>query len=106
MASRRPLDPQSDGLLGALEEALGADRVATDEASRRAYATDASPCVVDPWGVVFARSEGGGLAPWRARRRRAGWGGGVSPPPPRGIYDLCRIGGMIGHNASGYRSVK
>src|SRR2546426_4877846 len=26
--------------------------------------------------------------------------------PDRGSQDLCRIGGMVGHNASGYRSVK
>ena len=161
MASRRPLDPQSDGLRGALEEALGADRVATDEASRRAYATDASPCVVDPWGIVFARSEDEVLATLRVCRAfrvpvtpRAsgtslsgaaigpgvildtsgfarilevdadrGWvkvepgvllavlnarlaQEGVRFAPDPGSYDLCRIGGMIGHNASGYRSVK
>ena len=27
-------------------------------------------------------------------------------PPDPGSQDLCRIGGMVGHNASGYRSVK
>src|SRR2546428_6385689 len=26
--------------------------------------------------------------------------------PDPGSQDLCRIGGMVGHNASGYRSVK
>jgi FAD/FMN-containing dehydrogenase len=31
---------------------------------------------------------------------------GVRIAPDPGSQDLCRIGGMVGHNASGYRSVK
>src|SRR2546427_5254569 len=31
---------------------------------------------------------------------------GVRFAPDPGSQDLCRIGGMLGHNASGYRSVK
>src|SRR2546422_3849304 len=31
---------------------------------------------------------------------------GVRFAPDPGSQDLCRIGGMVGHNASGYRSVK
>ncbi len=34
----------------------------------------------------------------------SGWGLRFAPDP--GSQDLCRIGGMVGHNASGYRSVK
>jgi len=31
---------------------------------------------------------------------------GMRFAPDPGSQDLCRIGGMVGHNASGYRSVK
>ncbi len=154
--------PADDGaLLRALEDALGADWVRTDADTRHVYATDASPCVVDPRAVVFAQSEediiatlrvcrefgvpvtpraagtslsGAAIGPGivldtsrlnRIREVDAGRGivrvepgillaelnmhladhGGRFAPDP-GSYDLCRIGGMVGHNASGYRTVK
>src|SRR3989440_1257422 len=145
----------------ALEAALGPDKVRTDEGSRHAYSTDASPCAVEPRAVAFAASEADVLAVLRACRelqvpltpRASGTslsGAAIGPgvvldtthlnriigfnptrqcvtvqpglllselntyladrgvrfAPDPGSQDLCRIGGMIGHNASGYRSVK
>src|SRR2546430_6517870 len=40
-----------------LEKAVGPESVRTDEASRRTYSTDASPCAVEPRAVAFAESE-------------------------------------------------
>ncbi len=132
-----------------------------DEASRHAFATDASPCAVEPRAVVRIHSERDVLRTLAACRRlgvpltpRASGtslsGAAVGPGvildttdfcrilgfdaegrwvrvepgillselneflrekgfrfgPDPGSQDLCRIGGMIGHNASGYRSVK
>ncbi|TLZ66580.1 MAG: FAD-binding oxidoreductase [Methanobacteriota archaeon] len=141
--------------------ALGAEKVRTDEGSRHAYSTDASPCAVEPRAVVFAASEADVLAVLRVCRdlripltpRASGTslsGAAIGPgvvldttrfnriigfdatrqcvtvqpgillaelnaylaergvriAPDPGSQDLCRIGGMVGHNASGYRSVK
>src|SRR2546427_4657635 len=141
--------------------ALGAEKVRTDEGSRHAYSTDASPCAVEPRAVVFAASEADVLAILRVCRdlqipltprasgtslsaaaigpgvvldttrfnRILGFDAtrhcvtvepgillaelnaylaerGVRIAPDPGSQDLCRIGGMVGHNASGYRSVK
>src|SRR2546430_14638688 len=141
--------------------ALGAEKVRTDEGSRHAYSTDASPCAVEPRAVVFAASEADVLAVLRVCRdlqipltpRASGTslsGAAIGPgvvldttrfnriigfdatrqcvtvqpgillaelnaylaergmrfAPDPGSRDLCRIGGMVGHNASGYRSVK
>src|SRR5437879_11718297 len=41
----------------ALDHAIGAEKVRTDDASRRTYSTDASPCAVEPRAVAFAESE-------------------------------------------------
>src|SRR2546422_4064351 len=141
--------------------ALGAEKVRTDEGSRHAYSTDASPCAVEPRAVVFAASEADVLAVLQVCRdlqvpltpRASGTslsGAAIGPgvvldttrfnriigfdpmracvtaqpgillaelnaylaergvrfAPDPGSQDLCRIGGMVGHNASGYRSVK
>src|SRR2546426_8149493 len=40
-----------------LEKAVGPENVRTDEASRRTYSTDASPCTVEPRAVAFVDSE-------------------------------------------------
>src|SRR2546422_5312433 len=40
-----------------LEKAVGPENVRTDEASRRTYSTDASPCAVEPRAVAFVDSE-------------------------------------------------
>src|SRR5438445_12192827 len=40
-----------------LEKAVGPEDVRTDEASRRTYSTDASPCAVEPRAVAFVDSE-------------------------------------------------
>src|SRR5213083_1452232 len=40
-----------------LEESLGRENVFMDERTRHSYATDASPCVVEPRAVVAVRSE-------------------------------------------------
>src|SRR3989475_9675386 len=144
-----------------LEKAVGPENVRTDEASRRTYSTDASPCAVEPRAVAFVDSEadiravlevcralevpitprasgtslsGAAIGPgvvldttrfhrildFDPERRLvrvepgillaelnaylAERGMGVAPDP--GSQGLCRIGGMVGHNASGYRSVK
>ncbi len=151
-----------DGALRrSLEESLGRENVFMDERTRHSYATDASPCVVEPRAVVAVRSEeevlrilavcrdarvpltprasgtslsGAAVGPgvildttgfhrileFSAAR---GWvrvepgillselnaflrEKGVRFAPDPGSQELCRIGGMIGHNASGYRTVK
>src|SRR6266540_2844053 len=47
-----------DGALRrALEESLGRENVFIDERTRHSFATDASPCVVEPRAVVAVRSE-------------------------------------------------
>src|SRR5207247_5109396 len=144
-----------------LEESLGRENVFMDERTRHSYATDASPCVVEPRAVVAVRSEEEvlrtlavcrdqrvPLTPRASGTSRSGAavgpgvvldttglhriiefnaaGGwirvqpgillselnaflrerGVRFAPDPGSQDLCRIGGMIGHNASGYRTVK
>ncbi len=156
----RPLADDS-ALRRALEESLGRENVFADERTRHSYATDASPCVVEPRAVVAVRSEeevlrtlaicrnqrvpltprasgtslsGAAVGPGvildtTGFRRVLGFsaaGGwvrvepgillselnaflrekGVRFAPDPGSQDLCRIGGMIGHNASGYRTVK
>src|SRR2546426_2252034 len=144
-----------------LEEAIGPEKVRTDEASRRTYSTDASPCAVEPRAVAFVDSgadiravldvcralevpvtprasgtslSGAAIGPgvvldttrfhrileFDSERRLVRVEPGIlltelnayladrgmrfAPDP--GSQELCRIGGMIGHNASGYRSVK
>src|SRR6266540_2208859 len=52
----RPLADDS-ALRRALEESLGRENVFADERTRHSYATDASPCVVEPRAVVAVRSE-------------------------------------------------
>src|SRR5881398_2229058 len=52
------------------------------------------PCVTVQPGILLAE-----LNAYLAER-------GVRFAPDPGSQDLCRIGGMVGHNASGYRSVK
>src|SRR6266705_218416 len=144
-----------------LEESLGLENVFMDERTRHSYATDASPCVVEPRAVVAVRSEeevlrtlaicrdermpltprasgtslsgaavGPGVILDTTGFRRilefnaaVGWvrvepgillselnaflrEKGVRFAPDPGSQELCRIGGMIGHNASGYRTVK
>src|SRR6266571_4236476 len=79
-----------------LEESLGLENVFMDERTRHSYATDASPCVVEPRAVVAVLSEVNAFL-----REK-----GVRFAPDPGSQELCRIGGMIGHNASGYRTVK
>jgi FAD/FMN-containing dehydrogenase len=148
-------------LRGSLESALGLEKVRTDDATRRSYSTDASPCAVEPRAVAFVESEDDVLEVLRVCRdlgvpltpRASGTslsGAAIGPgvvldttrfkrilefDPARGLVrvepgvllselngylaergmrfapdpgsqDLCRIGGMVGHNASGYRSVK
>src|SRR5947199_3280296 len=144
-----------------VEEAIGPQKFRTDDASRRTYSTDASPCAVEPRAVAFAESEDDIRAVLRVCRtlevpitpRASGTslsGAAIGPgvvldttrfnriirfdpmrpcvtvqpgillaefngylaergmriAPDPGSQDLCRIGGMVGHNASGYRSVK
>src|SRR5438552_9139327 len=154
--------PSEDGTLRrSLESAIGPEKVRMDDAARRAYSTDASPCAVEPRAVAFVETEEEVLAVLRACReldvpvtpRASGTslsGAAIGPgvvmdttrfkrilefDPARGLVrvepgillselnahlaergmrfapdpgsqDLCRIGGMVGHNASGYRSVK
>src|SRR2546427_6760798 len=144
-----------------LEKAVGPENVRTDEASRRAYSTDASPCAVEPRAVALVDSEADIRAvldvcralevPITPRASGTSLSGAAIGPgvvldttrfhrvlefdperrlvrvepgillarlnvyladrgmrfaPDPGSRELCRIGGMIGHNASGYRSVK
>src|SRR5256886_10347432 len=145
----------------ALERAIGAEKVRTDDSILRTYSTDASPCAVEPRAVAFAETEDDVRAVLRVCRelevpitpRASGTslsGAAIGPgvvldttrfhrilefdperrrirvepgillaelnaylaergmrfAPDPGSQELCRIGGMIGHNASGYRSVK
>src|SRR5437870_12126895 len=145
----------------ALEHAIGAEKVRTDDSILRTYSTDASPCAVQPRAVAFAEAEDDVGAVLQVCRelevpitpRASGTslsGAAIGPgvvldttrfnrildfDPERrfvrvepgillaelnaylaergmrfaadpGSQDLCRIGGMVGHNASGYRSVK
>src|SRR5438309_10514287 len=145
----------------AREKAVGPGNVRTEEASRRTYSTDASPCAVEPRAVVFVDSatdiravlgvcralevpitprasgtslSGAAIGPgvvldttrfhrileFDPERRLVRVEPGILPAelnaclarrgmrfrPDPGSQDLCRIGGMVGHNASGYRSVK
>src|SRR5437867_9249523 len=160
-AVRMTGSPDDATLRRSLEDAIGSEKVRTDDSSRRAYSTDASPCAVEPRAVAFAASEddvravlqvcrtlevpitprasgtslsGAAIGPgvvldttrfhrileFDAERRRVRVEPGIllmelnaylaergmrfAPDP--GSQDLCRIGGMVGHNASGYRSVK
>src|SRR5256886_175583 len=145
----------------ALERAIGAEKVRTDDSILRTYSTDASPCAVEPRAVAFAETEDDVRAVLQVCReievpitpRASGTslsGAAIGPgvvldttrfhrildfdperrlvrvepgillaelnayladrgmrfAPDPGSQELCRIGGMIGHNASGYRSVK
>src|SRR5256884_3007844 len=145
----------------ALEQAIGEEKVRTDDSILRTYSTDASPCAVEPRAVAFAETDddvravlqvcrelevpitprasgtslsGAAIGPGvvldttrfhrilefeRERRRIRVEPGillaeltaylaerGMRFAPDPGSQDLCRIGGMVGHNASGYRSVK
>src|SRR6058998_1492051 len=145
----------------ALEQAIGEEKVRTDDSTLRSYSTDASPCAVEPRAVAFAETEddvravlqvcrelevpitprasgtslsGAAIGPGvvldttrfhrilefdlERRRIRVEPGillaelnaylaeRGMRFAPDPGSQDLCRIGGMVGHNASGYRSVK
>src|SRR5438128_998656 len=145
----------------ALEHAIGAEKVRTDDSILRTYSTDASACAVQPRAVAFAEAEddvrevlqvcrelevpitprasgtslsGAAIGPgvvldttrfnrildFDPERRfvRVEPGillaelnaylaeRGMRFAPDPGSQDLCRIGGMVGHNASGYRSVK
>ena len=145
----------------ALEQAIGEEKVRTDDSILRTYSTDASPCAVEPRAVAFAETEddvravlqvcrelevpitprasgtslsGAAIGPGvvldttrfhrilefdlERRRIRVEPGillaelnaylaeRGMRFAPDPGSQDLCRIGGMVGHNASGYRSVK
>ncbi|TLZ79583.1 MAG: FAD-binding oxidoreductase, partial [Methanobacteriota archaeon] len=154
--------PAEDATLRrSLESAIGPEKVRMDDATRRTYSTDASPCAVEPRAVAFVEREEEVLAVLRVCRELdvpltprasgtslsgAAIGAGVVMDttrfkrllefdPARGLVrvepgillselnthlaergmrlapdpgsqDLCRIGGMVGHNASGYRSVK
>jgi len=157
----RPNQVDDAVLHRSLEQALGPDRIRTDEETRHAFATDASPCVVEPRAVVSVASEADVIAVVRIARtleipitpRASGTslsGAAIGPgivldttrfrqilefneadrwvrvepgvalselnaylgergfrfAPDPGSQDVCRIGGMVGHNASGYRSVK
>src|SRR2546428_4831942 len=151
-----------DATLGrALDDAIGAEKVRTDDSIRRTYSTEASRCAVEPRAVAFAETEddvravlrvcrelevpitprasgtslsGAAIGPGvvldttrfhrilefdRERRRIRVESGillaelnaylaehGMRFAPDPGSQDLCRIGGMVGHNASGYRSVE
>src|SRR2546422_8822804 len=44
-------------LRGALEHAIGTEKVRTDDSTLRSYSTDASPCAVEPRAVAFAETE-------------------------------------------------
>src|SRR5712691_10563131 len=153
--------PDDATLRRSLEDAIGSEKVRTDDATRRTYSTDASPCAVEPRAVAFAESEDDIRAVLQVCRelevpitpRASGTslsGAAIGPgvvldttrfhrilefdpesrlvrvepgillaelnaylaergmrfAPDPGSQDLCRIGGMVGHNASGYRSVK
>src|SRR3989449_2904513 len=41
----------------ALEQAIGEEKVRTDDSTLRTYSTDASPCAVEPRAVAFAETE-------------------------------------------------
>src|SRR5437899_2627081 len=160
-AAQRTRAAEDATLRRCLESAIGPEKVRMDDAARRAYSTDASPCAVEPRAVAFVETEEEVLAVLRACReldvpvtpRASGTslsGAAIGPgvvmdttrfkrilefDPARGLVrvepgillselnahlaergmrfapdpgsqDLCRIGGMVGHNASGYRSVK
>src|SRR2546427_3834701 len=145
----------------ALEQAIGEEKVRTDDSILRTYSTDASPCAGEQRPVAFADTEDDVRAVLRVCRelevpitpRASGTslsGAAIGPgvvldttrfhrildfdperrlvrvepgillaelnaylaergmrfAPDPGSQDLCRIGGMVGHNASGYRSVK
>jgi FAD/FMN-containing dehydrogenase len=159
--SRDVMGEHEGTLADRLRDALGSDRVSTDERTRHAYATDASPCFVRPLAVVHAASardvrdaleacrelrvpvtpraggtslSGAAIGPGvvldttrmndigpvdvSSRTVRVGPGvllrelnahlasKGLRFPLEPGSLEWCRIGGMVGHNASGYRSVK
>src|SRR5437899_12548939 len=140
-----------------LEKAGGPESARADEAGRRTYSTDASPCAVEPRGVAFVDSEadiravlqvcrdlevpitprasgtslsGAAIGPGvvldttrfhrilefdpERRRIRVEPGillaelhaylaeRGMRFAPDPGSQDLCRTGGLVAHNASGY----
>src|SRR2546422_1009294 len=50
--------PSEDATLRrSLESAIGPEKVRMDDAARRAYSTDASPCAVEPRAVAFVETE-------------------------------------------------
>ena len=89
-----PLTPRASGtsLSGA---AIGPGVVMDTTRFKRILGFDAERrCVTVQPGILLAE-----LNAYLAER-------GVRIAPDPGSQDLCRIGGMVGHNASGYRSVK
>src|SRR2546430_10991482 len=145
----------------ALEQAIGEEKVRTDDSILRTYRTDASPFAFEPRAVAFAEADddvravlqvcrelevpitprasgtslsGAAIGPGvvldttrfhrilefdlERRRIRVEPGillaelnaylaeRGMRFAPDPGSQDLCRIGGMVGHNPSGYRSGK
>src|SRR6266571_2267518 len=106
-----------------LEESLGLENVFMDERTRHSYATDASPCVVEPRAVVAVRSEEEVLrtlaicrderVPLTPRASGTSLSGAAVGPGVildttgfRRLLEFNAAGGWIGHNASGYRTVK
>src|SRR5256885_12449820 len=57
MRVRRTGSADDATLRRALERAIGAEKVRTDDSILRTYSTDASPCAVEPRAVAFAESE-------------------------------------------------
>ncbi len=89
-----PLTPRASGtsLSGA---AIGPGVVLDTTRLNRIIGFDPMrPCVTVQPGILLAELNG-----YLAER-------GMRIAPDPGSQDLCRIGGMVGHNASGYRSVK
>src|SRR5437879_7608121 len=89
-----PLTPRASGtsLSGA---AIGPGVIlATTRFKRHTGFDPIRPCVTVQPGILLAE-----LNAYLAER-------GVRFAPDPGSQDLCRIGGMVGHNSSGYRSVK
>lgn len=94
---------EDERLRRAVEEDLGAVKVRMDAESHHAFATDASPCVVEPRAVVAVRSEEGVIRVLRVARNLLV---PITPCASRTSLSGAAIGPGIVLDTSGFRRIR